>query len=145
MNLRPPSAFPILSSFSIILLAAFVFGCGGKSGPSDPEFLVKDVDPKQVSMILEYQSDHVVVLDVRTAREFKSGHIEGAVNHDFNDPAFADGLASLDSSKDIILHCASGGRSASALATVKATGVKKIYHLTSGMNGWRAAGMPIKK
>jgi len=145
MNLRTLRPSNFLSTLSFILLAALVFGCGGKSGPSDPEFLVKDVDPKQVSMILHYQAEQVIVLDVRTPAEFHSGHIEGAVNHDFNDPGFAAGLASLDTSKDVILHCKSGGRSASALAAVEAAGVKKIYHLTGGMNAWRAAGMPIKK
>jgi len=145
MNLRTPSPSQVVSTLSFILLSVFVFGCGGKSEPADPEFLVKDVDPKQVSMILEYQSEHVIVLDVRTAREFKSGHIEGAVNHDYNDPGFEAGLATIDSGKDVILHCASGGRSASALKAVEAIGVKKIYHLTGGMNAWRAARMPIKK
>jgi len=130
----------------LAVLTLFTAGCGGgNSGPSDPEFLVKDVDPKQVSMILEYHAEQVVVLDVRTPREFKSGHIKGAVNHDFNATDFAAGLASLDTSKDVILHCKSGGRSASALATLEELGVKKIYHLTGGMDAWRAARLPMKK
>src|SRR5205809_7145657 len=57
---------------------------------------------------------NVVVLDVRTPREFEAGHIKGATNINFNDKEFAKRVAALDKNKTYVVHCAAGGRSGKA-------------------------------
>ena len=85
------------------------------------------------------------VLDVRTADEFKSGHLPGAVNLDVLDAGFEKQVTALDKSKTYLVHCAAGRRSADAAGQMKALGFKSVVDLTPGFNGWKAAGKPVEK
>jgi phage shock protein E len=86
-----------------------------------------------------------VVLDVRTGREFKAGHIPGAVNIDANAPDFAEKVAKLDKNKTYLVHCAAGGRSARACKQLEGIGFKELYDLAPGFNAWQKAGKPVEK
>ena len=45
----------------------------------------------------------------------------------------------------MILHCASGGRSALAVETLKTMGYANVAHLDGGFNAWKAAGHPVEE
>ena len=64
-----------------------------------------------------------VVIDVRTASEYASGHLEGAVNIDFQSPEFASRISDLDEELDYIVYCQSGNRSARAVAEMTDEGL----------------------
>jgi rhodanese-related sulfurtransferase len=51
-----------------------------------------EVNSKQVNTLLQ-QDKQLIVLDVRTAEEFKDGHIKGAINIDIRQP---DAFAKID-------------------------------------------------
>lgn len=87
----------------------------------------------------------VTVLDVRTPEEYREGHIKGARNIDYNAGDFAAKVKELDKSKPYLVHCKSGGRSTSSLATFKELGFEKIIHLDGGFTGWEAAKLPVEK
>ena len=87
----------------------------------------------------------LVVLDVRTPREFAAGHIDGAINIDFKNANFATEIAKLDGSQDYIIHCRSGGRSTASLTVFKNQGFSHIIHMDGGMLGWKKAGLPTVK
>jgi protein disulfide-isomerase len=59
-----------------------------------------------------------VILDVRTAKEFESGHLPGALNLDVTAADFREKAAALDKSKTYLVHCAAGVRSAKACETL---------------------------
>ena len=61
-----------------------------------------------------------IIVDVRTTGEYKSGHIDGAVNIPL--PELNKKLNKLDKSKSIITCCASGVRSGSAKSILKSSG-----------------------
>ncbi len=68
-----------------------------------------------------------VILDVRTKGEFDGGHIKGALNIPVDQ--LRNNLNKLkDKSKPIITCCASGMRSASAKALLKASGYAEVYN-----------------
>lgn len=90
-------------------------------------------------------SGDVIVLDIRTPTEFAEGHIEGALNIDFNADDFADNIGKLDKSKEYLVHCRSGGRSGRSLPTFESLGFEKILHLDGGMLAWVEAGLSTKK
>ena len=92
-----------------------------------------------------WQQRKLTVLDVRTADEFKDGHIPGAVNLDVLDAGFEKQAAALDKSKTYLVHCAAGRRSANAAEQMKAMGFKSVVDLAPGFNGWKAAGKPVEK
>lgn len=103
----------------------------------------KHVNAEQAAKLI--QEGRVAVLDVRTADEFKEGHVDGAANIDILEPGFADKLAKLDKSKPLLVHCQAGGRSTRALPTLEKLGFQEVYHLDGGMNDWVKAGKPVKK
>lgn len=62
------------------------------------------------------------VIDVRTAEEFASGHLEGALNFDVQSSNFVDQVASLDPAANYVIYCRSGNRSGAAIDELKALG-----------------------
>jgi rhodanese-related sulfurtransferase len=87
----------------------------------------------------------IVVIDVRSAAEFKSGHIAGAKNIDIMAPDFAQQIAALDKDGTYLVHCASGGRSARACKAPEVLQLKSVYHMNQGFKAWELAGKPVEK
>ena len=92
-----------------------------------------------------WQAKTNVVLDVRTEKEFKGGHIPGAVNLDFNAPDFQKKVAELDKSKTYLVHCAGGVRSGKACAIMDKTAFPNVVNLEPGFKAWEKAGKPVEK
>lgn len=79
------------------------------------------------------------VIDVRQPEEWNRGHIAEATLVPLNGIySFGKALQDLDLSadEDVIFVCAAGQRSASASEIALLTGLKKVYNLANGMNGW---------
>lgn len=82
----------------------------------------------------------IVVLDVRTAEEFKDGHMPGAINVDVNSPDFEKRMEAMDKSKVYLVHCAAGGRSLTACGKLTKLKFPSLYNLEGGYRAWRKAG-----
>lgn len=82
------------------------------------------------------------VIDVRTPGEFSKGHLQNAVNFDWNGKNFEKQLASVNKEEPVLVYCLSGGRSSSAAASMRAMGFSRVYELEGGIMKWRAAGLP---
>jgi rhodanese-related sulfurtransferase len=82
-----------------------------------------------------------LVVDVRESGEFAAGHIAGAINLPLSqfDPA------SLPASGDklIVLNCAAGRRSATALARCADIRSDVNTHLYGGIAAWSSARLPL--
>ena len=85
------------------------------------------------------------VIDVRTPKEFASGHIEGAQNLHVYDKDFEQRVDKLKKDEPVYVYCKAGGRSAEAVETLKAKGFEDIIELEGGMDAWLEAGKPTKK
>jgi rhodanese-related sulfurtransferase len=115
-----------------------------KPAPTDKKARVQDVSPDEAQRLIK-ESPGLIVIDVRTADEFAEGHIKGAKNIDIFESDFASKIAALDASKPVLVHCASGHRSAEAVGKMKvSTKFPAIYHLKAGFSGWKAAKKPIE-
>jgi rhodanese-related sulfurtransferase len=53
-------------------------------------------------------------IDVRTPQEFEGGHLENAINYDWNRTGFQEQTSKLDKSAPVFVYCLSGGRSGAA-------------------------------
>ncbi len=71
-----------------------------------------------------------IILDVRTAAEFKQGHISGAINVPLNE--LENYILKLKKDQTIITCCASGMRSAAAVKFLKAN----IFSQVHNGGGW---------
>ena len=95
----------------------------------------------------ELAAGDVVLVDVREADELDAqGRIAGSIHVprgmlEFRaDPSSPYHQQPLDPSKRVILHCASGGRSALAARTLQDMGYERVAHLDGGINAWKEAG-----
>jgi len=131
-----------------VLLAgdkAYAQGNDSQSGKqSEQKVTVKNIDANEAEKLL-MDNKKVVVLDVRTPKEFTAGHIAGATNLNFNDTDFEKRLAALDKKQPYLVHCAAGGRSAKARELMKTLQFKSIYHLEGGLKAWEKAGKPVER
>ncbi|MGI9405650.1 MAG: rhodanese-like domain-containing protein [Hyphomicrobiaceae bacterium] len=106
--------------------------------------IVHNVSVRQAEQRLK-ADPKVVVLDIRTLREFRSGHIAGAVNIDFHSRNYRRNLAQLDAGKTYLLYCERGVRSYRSLGILKELGFRDILHMKGGMSAWRRAGQKLVK
>lgn len=91
----------------------------------------RDID----SMRTLVDNGTAIVVDVRTAGEFSRGHINGALNIPVDVIANPPNITKLKSyKKDIVLCCASGGRSASAASVLKSLGMENVHDAGSWVN-----------
>jgi rhodanese-related sulfurtransferase len=81
------------------------------------------------------QNANVQLLDVRSAEEFKKGHLKNALQANYNNnKEFIDRIQHLDKAKPIYIYCLSGIRSNYALSILKEKGFTQLYHLKGGIN-----------
>lgn len=91
------------------------------------------------------QRQDLVLLDVRTPKEFDAGHLAGAVNENFHAGEFEQKLARFDRAKTYLVYCQSGARSRKTLALMQRLGFKQVYMLGGGIERWQAQGQPVKR
>jgi rhodanese-related sulfurtransferase len=94
----------------------------------------------------EYQSsyatrDHLLV-DVRTAEEFRTGHIAGAKNIALQN--LPQQMAGLPKEKPIVVYCRSGARSSNARQMLTKAGLNNVHDL-GGLTQWQAQGLPTTR
>ncbi len=103
----------------------------------------KDVSVQQAVQLINRRD--AIVLDVRDATEFASGHVPNARHI----PAaeLEKRLKELDKFKEkpVVVICRSGTRSASACGTLRKNGFQEVFPLKGGVLGWTQASMPLEK
>lgn len=109
---------------------------------SNTGFELKTLNQISVHELRESLDDHFI-LDVRGYNEYNASHIPGAEN--IHVGYILDNLEKLPSDKRIVVHCASGDRSAIAASLLQSAGFENVTNLTCGFSGWVQAGYPIEK
>jgi len=85
----------------------------------------------------------IQVLDVRTADEYKSGHINNALQANWLDKnEFNDRTSHLDKNKTVYIYCLSGGRSGAAAEVLRTKGYN-VINLEGGINAWKRESKPL--
>ncbi len=116
---------------------------------SEAKSQVENLDADAVET--EINSGQAVLVDVRDSEELAAnGRIPGSVHVprgmlEFRaDPSSPYHQEPFDPSRRMILHCASGGRSALGAATLQAMGYSNVAHLDGGIKAWKEAGKPVE-
>jgi rhodanese-related sulfurtransferase len=99
----------------------------------------------------ELDEGDAMLVDVREPGErAQNGVITGAVEAPrgmlefWADPASPYHRDEFDPDRRIILHCASGGRSALAAAALQELGYTNVAHMDGGITAWKDAGNPVE-
>lgn len=106
------------------------------SGQTNDQLL----DPKEFAE--KFNDPNIVILDVRTPKEFVTGHIENAIDVDYRNEDFKEQIKKLDPDKTYLVYCRTGIRSASAIDSLKSLGFKNLYDLKGGITAWNQLNMP---
>ena len=117
----------------LLAILGLTTACGQKN--------YEDADVRDFAELIEKYD--VVVLDVRTADEFKEGHIEKALNIDVKQDDFIEkATATLPKDKIIAVYCRSGRRSANAAYQLSSVGYQ-LVNLKGGIMAWKDNNMPV--
>lgn len=117
----------------LLAILGLTTACGQKN--------YEDADVRDFAELIEKYD--VVVLDVRTADEFKEGHIEKALNIDVKQDDFIEkATATLPKDKIIAVYCRSGRRSANAANQLSSVGYQ-LVNLKGGIMAWKGNNMPV--
>lgn len=88
-------------------------------------------------------SSDAIILDVRTAQEHASGHLDGARLIDFNAGEVAAAIPSLDPTAEYFVYCRSGNRSGQAVALMEKAGFTNVTNLGSLEQAAAATGISV--
>jgi rhodanese-related sulfurtransferase len=126
-------------SKSLPMLALLLFSIGYAKAQT-PQLLDANSFEKKMTA-----TENKIILDVRTAGEYKEGHISDATLLDYYKADFKQQAAKLDKSKPVFVYCKAGGRSEAAVEILTDLGFKQVYDLNGGMNAWMKYNKPIVK
>lgn len=124
------------------VLCLVIIGCGRKSEADnnvidnkDEENSYKSISMSEAEDMMKNEKDYII-LDVRTAEEYKEGHIPNAINV-ANETIGEDEIAELpDKDQLIMVYCRSGRRSKLAASKLVKLGYTNIVEI-GGIIDWK--------
>ena len=113
--------------FFLIISLFLLSGCSIRQSQENP---YHQITMQEALEMMQAQTDHLI-LDVRTAEEYRSGHIPDAVNIP-NETIGSSAIPNLpNKDQRIFVYCRSGARSAQACAALRHLG----YDNTKDLGG----------
>jgi len=110
---------------------------------------IREITPQELVEKLS-KKDDLLLIDVREHGEYENGHIKGAhlvprgIIEAAADPAYPKHVPELTAARDrqVIVYCATSGRSAMACAVLQMMGFRNVLNLSGGYSRWVDDGMP---
>ena len=134
-------------SFTIIIVGIFlIFGYSFDRVNGKDEQKITKINIVEAHSLIERNKDNpdFFIIDFRTEKEYKSGHIPNSLNIDYLSENFKDEIQKLDRDAIYIVHCRSGGRSERATLVMKNLGFMHVYDMR-GIVQWGNEGYKIVK
>jgi rhodanese-related sulfurtransferase len=101
-----------------------------------PAISAQDLQARQAG------SAPLLVVDVRSVNEYKSGHVPGAIN--IPQKKLHKQLDKLLDANGVVLYCINGSRTRLAEQTLIENDVPDVFHLEGGLIGWRQGGYELR-
>ncbi len=100
---------------------------------------------------LRQTDPNVLIVDIREADEFASGHIQGSLHvprgilEAASDWGYSDTVPALVQARNqpVVLVCRSGNRTALAAVTLQLMGFQQVYSMKTGVRGWNDYELPL--
>lgn len=120
----------------MICIAVFITACNGSSQ------IYKEISPDTFEKTVS--NEIVQLLDVRTAAEFRTGHIKSALQANWNDEKeFTERTNALNKQRPVYVYCLSGPRSHAAAEWLLKRGFTMVVELKGGIKNWKMLGKPV--
>jgi len=139
----------MLRVLTALLLLAPTFACAenpttaavGSVAQVQASFATVDVH----DLKLLREGAELLVLDVRTAREFTAGHMPGALNIDVG--VLAGSLTELDGYRDqpVYVSCRTSNRSRVASQILVDAGFSDVTQVLGGFSEWESSGYAVER
>lgn len=81
------------------------------------------------------RGDEFILLDVREPHEWEIADISAATHH-IPKGQILEHLGELDTARDIVVYCKSGGRSADVVNTLRQHGYTRVKNMVGGITAW---------
>jgi rhodanese-related sulfurtransferase len=117
---------------------------------ADAKTRVREIGAAEAAEAVK-KNPKTLILDVREPAEWAAGHIPGALHvprgmleakADLEYANREPGLA--DRSTAVIIHCASGARSALAADVLQQMGFTNVCSMAGGFAAWKEKGLPVE-
>jgi sulfur-carrier protein adenylyltransferase/sulfurtransferase len=135
VKLRKDPACPACGTRTIRELVDYDDFCGVTQAAAAEvaEGAVPEITPRELDARVR-RGDAFDLIDVREPHEWEIARIAGARLIPL--ATLAEELPTLDSARDIVVHCKTGGRSARAVRQLQAAGYRRVWNLAGGITRW---------
>jgi rhodanese-related sulfurtransferase len=144
-----------MKKYSVLVLALFLgFSFIASGNATTPAVMTakdlvneanKHVTNVPVSLAKDlFDEGGYIFLDVRTAREFKMGHIPRAIHIERGLLEFKINNQIPDKNAQIVTYCKVGGRGSLAAHTLVRMGYTNVVNIEGGWVAWEKAGYPVE-
>lgn len=125
----------IPSVIMLIVSAAYVAAAGG----------YKNITPRQASRMINSGKSDLLILDVRTVREYRDGHLKGSKLIPIR--TLPERIREIRDYREseIIVYCAAGGRSRRAADFLSKRGFTGIFNMVGGIREWGRLGFKVER
>ncbi|MBK9161773.1 MAG: rhodanese-like domain-containing protein [Nitrosomonadales bacterium] len=128
--------FPIsIALFSGLMLFWSIFGNRIRG--------IREVNSTEALQLVNHKN--ALVLDVREAEEYKSGHVLNSRWIPLGKLGERIGELEKFRERPVVVVCRSGNRSGNACVILGKRGFGQVYNLAGGMMAWQKANLPLDK
>lgn len=94
-------------------------------------------------LIFLFNHNKGIIIDIRSAEDYASGHIVGSINIQANLCNYNNAFIKNNSNKPLIVVCESGKAATVIAVNLYNNGAKQAVYLNGGLEAWRALDMPM--
>lgn len=103
----------------------------------------KTLKPAELTPLIN--RDNALVVDIRAQNDFQQGHVSGSKNVLMSQFDPENKQLAAAKSLPVVVVCKTGMTAGGAAKRLAKAGFEKVYVLDGGIEGWRAAGLPLVK
>jgi rhodanese-related sulfurtransferase len=142
LNLTVVIAFVICAAFALNASTALAKDMTAKELVEEASKNVTTISVADAKAL--FDKGGVLFLDCRTEKEFKAGHVPGAMNIPRGLLEFQIASKVPDKNASIVMYCKSGGRGCLACESIGKMGYKNVKNMEGGWKAWSKAGYPVE-
>ena len=103
---------------------------------------IREISVEQAKVLFDH--GEALFIDCRNPREYRAGHVPGAINVPRGLLEFDIAEKAPDKNTDIVVYCRSGGRASLAVRSLNRMGYKNAVNMLRGWLGWDRAEYPVE-